>query len=373
MFRYLCFCCVLSLVGCSSDPIEGLLNSHNPAIKKVMDNSDLYEVQIIYTQVERTPSGHTFTEYRFQSDPQYYFYPASTVKFPVAILAAEYVSAHPKLNIDTPYSLEKDSVTHTIADDINKIFTVSDNEAYNRLYELLGRDYVNNRLEELGLKHTRIAHRLATANAAASTRKKIAFYPSYEGPVFKPSIPYDQDLAPLKVTNLKKGVGFIKEGNLVNSAMDFSLKNAFPLEDQHYLMKNFFFPENGEKKQHFMLNSLEEKRIKNMMAALPRDSGYDTQTYYDSYGKFFMYGDSKETIPNHIKIYNKVGYAYGTLTETAYIVDEKENIQFLLSATLLVNKNRIFNDDTYEYDSIGIPFLAQLGKTFYQYSLKNKK
>ena len=67
-----------------------------------------------------------------------------------------------------------------------------------------------------------------------------------------------------------------------------------------------------------------------------------------------------------------MGYAYGTLTETAYIVDKKEDIQFLLSATILVNKNRIFNDDTYEYDEIGILFLAQLGREFYEYSLDNK-
>jgi len=71
-----------------------------------------------------------------------------------------------------------------------------------------------------------------------------------------------------------------------------------------------------------------------------------------------------------MKIYNKVGYAYGTLTETAYIVDEENGIDFLLSATLLVNNNGIFNDDTYEYDEIGIPFLAQLGRELYLLELE---
>ena len=54
------------------------------------------------------------------------------------------------------------------------------------------------------------------------------------------------------------------------------------------------------------------------------------------------------------------------------MVDEKEGIQFLLSATILVNKNEIFNDDTYEYDTIGIPFLAQLGREIYALE-KNRK
>ena len=54
-----------------------------------------------------------------------------------------------------------------------------------------------------------------------------------------------------------------------------------------------------------------------------------------------------------IRIYNKVGDAYGTLTDTAYIVDAKAEIEFLLTATVFVNKNGVFNDDVYEYDALG--------------------
>jgi hypothetical protein len=55
------------------------------------------------------------------------------------------------------------------------------------------------------------------------------------------------------------------------------------------------------------------------------------------------------------------------LTETAYIGDSKAGIGFLLSATILVNANGVFNDDQYEYEPIGIPFLAQLGRELYMY------
>ena len=74
----------------------------------------------------------------------------------------------------------------------------------------------------------------------------------------------------------------------------------------------------------------------------------------------------------HIKIYNKVGYAYGYLTDCAHIVDTKNNISFTLTATIHVNKNQIFNDDTYEYDEIGIPFLAELGRQIHQFYLNQK-
>ena len=44
----------------------------------------------------------------------------------------------------------------------------------------------------------------------------------------------------------------------------------------------------------------------------------------------------------------------------------------MLTATILVNKDGIFNDDNYEYDEIGIPFLAELGRQLYNYELSRK-
>jgi hypothetical protein len=86
-----------------------------------------------------------------------------------------------------------------------------------------------------------------------------------------------------------------------------------------------------------------------------------------------MFGDNTDPMPDHIKIYNKVGYAYGTLTDCAYIKDAENDVDFILTATILVNSNGIFNDNTYEYDEIGIPFLAQLGREIYEIELERKK
>lgn len=72
----------------------------------------------------------------------------------------------------------------------------------------------------------------------------------------------------------------------------------------------------------------------------------------------------------HISVYNKVGYAYGTLTDCAYIRDDNKNIEMIISATILVNKDQIFNDDNYEYEEIGIPFLAELGRELYKLEKK---
>ena len=70
-----------------------------------------------------------------------------------------------------------------------------------------------------------------------------------------------------------------------------------------------------------------------------------------------------------IRIFNKVGDAYGFLTDVAYVVDFKNNIEFMLSATIYCNSDDIYNDDKYEYDSIGFPFMKNLGKIIYDYEL----
>jgi len=35
--------------------------------------------------------------------------------------------------------------------------------------------------------------------------------------------------------------------------------------------------------------------------------------------------------------------------------------------------NGIYNDDQYEYDQIGVPFMAELGRKIYEHELKRKK
>lgn len=154
---------------------------------------------------------------------------------------------------------------------------------------------------------------------------------------------------------------------------DFSLKNYYPIEAQTALLKRIIFPEAFPREQRFNLSESQQEFVLAAMHTLPPQLGYDPDEFYDSYVKFFMFGDSTEPMPKHIKIYNKVGYAYGTLTDCAYIKDTKNNVDFMLTATILVNSDGIFNDDAYEYDEVGIPFLAQLGRELYEYELSRKR
>ncbi len=377
LFRGLAFAMITALpYGCNeaekiTDPLSFVLASQNEAIRKVMDSVATYELQIRYTQIDRRNDRILFTDYDFQVNDQNYFYPASTVKFPTAVLALERLNQTDSLQKETLFYVEGDSVETTFAENVSRIFAVSDNDANNRLLEFLGQDAINDALRRKGITPVRISHRLGYHTDDVTTTPLIIYLNDSTTGTTAPTI--NKVPKALSLNSITKGVGFYSDGELIREPFDFSLKNYYPIEAQHQVLKRVIFPQNFTPDQRFDLSDIQREFLLKTMHTLPKEVGYDPETYYDSYCKFFMYGDTKEAIPDHIKIYNKVGFAYGTLTDCAYISDTKNNIDFLITATILVNKDGVFNDDVYEYDEIGIPFLAALGRELYAYELNRKK
>lgn len=158
--------------------------------------------------------------------------------------------------------------------------------------------------------------------------------------------------------------------------MDFSQKNYLPLKTLHQIIQRVVFPETFPEDKRFNLTEDDYKFLYKYMGMLPGESNfpqYEGKEYYDSYVKRFVFGDQKEPMPKHIRILNKTGSAYGYLIECAYIVDFENKIEFFLSAIIHVNENGIYNDDQYEYDQIGVPFMAELGRKIYEHELKRKR
>ncbi len=353
------------------DPLEFSLNSKNIKIRQVADSIGPYEIQIKFTQIDRFKDSVVFTDYDFQVNDNNYFYPASTVKFPIAVLALEKLNQIDSLNRDTRYYVEGDSIETTFATDVSKVFAVSDNEANNRLLEFLGQDAINSTLRQKGISPLRISHRLSTGNADEITTKPLIVYLN-DSTIATLEGTTNTSPAPLKINKIEKGIGYIAEDSLIHEPFSFALKNQYSIKAQHGLLKRIIFPKKFKVSERFDLSESQREFLLDAMHHLPKKVGYDPTTFYDSYVKFFMFGDNKKDMPDYIKIYNKVGYAYGTLTDCAYIYDTESKVEFMLTATILVNKDGIFNDDAYEYDDIGIPFLAQLGREIYQFELDRK-
>ena len=162
---------------------------------KIVANPNKYHLQIIYTQVDRNPDQlPSFTTHYYHFDPEKYFYPASTVKFPATVLALEKVNHYQSLGLkkESPLTVgvgfegqtavdgDSTSVNGKASIDhyIKKILVVSDNDAYNRLYEFLGQDAFNQRMWDLGYPETRIRHRLSIPLSLDQNRytNPITFY-----------------------------------------------------------------------------------------------------------------------------------------------------------------------------------------------------
>src|SRR5690606_40920599 len=80
-----------------------------------------------------------------------------------------------------------------------------------------------------------------------------------------------------------------------------------------------------------------------------------------------------EQMPTNVRVFDKTGWAYGFLTDVAYIVDFENKVEFMLTATIYTNSDGILNDDNYDYESVGWPFLNQLGRTLLQYELERER
>ena len=372
--------------------LDSLLQS-NPALKSVLQNKVEANVQIIYTKIDRDENNiPQFTDYTYNLNKNNYFYPASTVKMPIAFLALEKLNELNKYGIDknttmlTDSNYSKQSMVFTqptaensnptIANYIKQIFLVSDNDAFNRLYEFLGQEYIQKRLKKKGYSDVAIRHRLQISLTQEQNKatNAISFYDTSGTVLYAQPAQYSK--ATFKEPIVQLGKGYYKGNQLINEPFDFTIKNRVYLQDLHNISRSVLFNEFVPAKQRFNLTKDDYDFVLHWMSAFPKESkypSYNNVDYWDSYCKFLLLGSEKNAVPENIRIFNKVGDAYGYLIDVAYIIDTKNNIEFMVSVAISCNSDGIYNDDKYDYDKIGFPFMKNVGKTLYEYELKRER
>lgn len=368
----------------------------------ILKNPQKYRVQIIYTQIDRDEKNRPkFTIFQYRLNDKAYFYPASTVKFPACLLALEKVNQLNINGLDKSVVMQTDSSVHipkyppqytdatasntmpSIEHYIKKILLVSDNDAFNRLYEFVGQELFNKNLWLRGYPKLRISHRLSMPGSQIENRwtnritflnkTKTGFDTIWQQPEMYSALDLKAD------TNILLGKGYMSRNRLVHQGFDFTHKNYFPLDEQQLLLRGIMFPESVPKQQRFALTTADYDFLYKYMSMSPLESknprypDADSAGAWDSYCKFLMFGDHKKPMPKHIRIFNKVGDAYGFLIDNAYIVDFEQNIEFFLSAVIYCNSDEIFNDDKYDYHQVGFPFLANLGRLVYDFEVKRER
>ena len=371
---------------------DSILNG-SPALKCINSDFKKHRLQIIYTHIERNEKGApSFKNYTHHLDSANYFYCASLVKLPCSILALEKLN---DLKIDKFATMFTDSAgacQHSSKTDtssisglpsvghyIKRMLLVSDNFAYGRIYEFLGAEYIHRRLEYLGFKNMRIVRRFdgGCIGKESTTTNPVSFYNPDLKLIYhqKQQVQAKNRSNPLGV--IKIGDAYISpNGKQITGAMDFTNMNYMSLENIHSILQRLVFNTYFPKAKQYKITKEDQEFLIQNLTFYPRESlspSYNTTIYFDSYKKYFIFGDSIKTITNEeIKITNIVGQSYGFTIDCAYIQNKKENVEFMLSAVLYTNEDGIMNDGKYEYYSVARPFLAELGRVFCNYEIENK-
>lgn len=402
MFKNLVFCflMMITIAAQAQTPdttfLSNLLKSHPELFSGILKHPTNNEVQILYTQIDRDKNNKPhFTSYSYHLNANHYFYPASTVKLPTAIFALEKLNElkvpgltmQSIMKTDSSFTgetkmLEDTSSTNgfpSIENYIKKILLVSDNFAYNRLYEFVGRAEINSKLKKYGLNNTRIIGRLAIYDGGENAKhtNAIDFYNGDKLLYHQPA-QYDASEYPMHLDNMVQGKGYLdKNDKLIMKPFDFGEKNVYTIADMQTVLKRLLFPEVFPNDQRFNLTADQYKFIYHYMSMFPGESKkptYNRPEYYPAYCKFLLYGgDSTAVINPDIRIFNKVGDSYGYNIDNAYIVDLKHNVEFILTAVVQSNEDGIYNDDKYEYATVCLPFMKNLGQVIYKYELDRKR
>lgn len=375
--------------------LESLLKNNPLYFDQILKDKKQMNIQIIYTEINRDKNGSPeFINHHFNLNKDRYFYPASTVKLPVVLLALQRLQELKDKNINRNTTMLSgadfsgqsnvfnDPATvdgrPTIAGYIKKILMVSDNDAYNRLYEFLGQDYINTELRRKGYGDVQILHRLDIFLSEEENRQTnpVIFYDSINNVLLN---------QPGRRSNIKYaerkdsiGKGYYSRGKLMEGKMDFSKKNRLGLEDLHHILQSIVFPESVKKEQRFNITEDDRQFVLKYMSQYPTEAVYppyadENKKYWPAYCKFLLFGATMEKLPDNIRIFNKVGDAYGHMIDAAYVVDLKNKIEFFLSAVIYCNSDGILNDDKYDYETVGKPFMKNLGQVIYDHELKRSR
>jgi hypothetical protein len=370
-----------------------LLTEKDSSFQKLVQQPSLYRLQIIYTQINRDKNNQpAFTHYYFNYDPALYFNPASMVKMPLAFLALEKLNTlykkgigkHTTVLFDSSQQwqqkLYKDTTARderpTIAHFIKRAFLISENDPYNRLYQFIGQGEMNRSLHKKGYRDARITRQFLGLTPDQNRYTNGIRFVNTAGKTLYQQLPvYNTDSFNFSRI-IKLGKGYMnRNDSLINEPFDFTQHNAISLRDFQQMLQSVLFPQSVPQKQRFNLLNNDYTFLYRYLSQYPSetpDPKYDTTLFYDSYVKFF-FRDSTHQMPANLRVFNKVGWSYGFLTDVSYVADFKNKVEFMLAATLYVNSDGILNDNKYDYNTTGYPFLYRLGQTIYQYELQRNR
>jgi hypothetical protein len=372
----------------ASFSFDTLFVHHHEAFDSVIAHREDYRLQILYTRIDRDQNNIPhLTTYSYDAD-KYYYYCASMVKLPACALTLEKINNLAAYRIDMLDSLGIDSIGCTelnprslmlgspyscLGHYIKEMLMLSNNHAFNPVYDFLGQRYFQDRLHEIGISSAVISNRFAGCDTTQNRLcDPISLFDrhTHQLKYYQPCTNNDQRQFYSGNLDPQVGIGYLGGSNqLINLPKDFRFANYIALSDLHKLLTKIILPETQLPDERLNLTRRDYQYLYKCMGIFPRESAYpklDSIHYPDNFMKYFIGLDSGTYVmPDNIRIFNKVGQAYGFMTDCSYVVDTLSKVEFFLSCSMYLNKDGILNDGVYEYDQIGYPFFHNLFNTIY--------
>lgn len=375
--------------------LDSLMKRDLGHYSQVRSGPSRYRLQIAYTRIDRDEkNAPKFTREYYRAGREY-TYPASTVKLPLSVLALVKLRQLRIGGVDRTTTLVSDSAfgcraavrsdtssatgLPSLENYIKRMLLVSDNSAYARVYDFVGFNDAQRLLAEAGFGQVRLLNRLESTCVTDSLPATAPVYllgaggdTLYRQAAYRATARLAHP-APGSAAGRWHRVG----SRWVAGPKDFSTHNFLTLRDLHLFMEKLVFNNTLPAAERFDLDEGDRLFLLKQLGSYPRESrhpAYHPKLYYDSYKKYFMYGAAQPSISqDSIRVFNIVGRAYGFLIDCAYIVDFKNNLEFLLTCGIYVNRNGRIGSGKYEYESLGLPFMRDLSLALYRYERQRKR
>jgi len=357
------------------------------SLRPLLADAPRHRLQVILGVVEDRPGGRpVLVQHAFRAGAEY-LYPASSVKLFAAVAALERLAElrHESglaIDADTPLVyqplFEGEQVEDrdpsnlaggkiTVAQEIRKIFLVSDNAAFNHLYELVGPDRINASAERAGLPGVRIVHRLSEPHTVEENLRTPRI--DFADKRFAYSLP-ERTAEPLPpapdMPGLRVGDAYLgSDDQRVEGPLDFAPKNRAPLAVLQRALCMVVRPDVDCGGPGFSLSEADRELLLRAMRRLPRESvnpKLSRDEHPDAYVKFLLPGLRRVIPAERLRLYDKSGQAYGFTLDNAWVVDAGTNKSFFLAAALYANEDGVLNDDLYDYDTVALPALADIAE-----------
>ena len=313
----------------NSAVVLNILKNGSPRLQSFLTSSREYGLEICFTRLRKDLSGLRFETFS-SSERSDWFAPASLVKLPLAALLLEQLEASkvdwmsaklvfpgmPDCAERATELRQPQAVTRLI----ERALVLSDDSAYCALFDALGPQHIAERMREMGHADVRIQARFGACGPENSKITGPVQILSAIGKVLS-STPTRAPFALVSASApIRIGHAWLQGDRRIEGAKDFTNSNSAPLSALHEMMLALMRPELVEHNQRFQISERARQFLLAGMRLNPSESKYSSAEEAKLDRTFFrLLGVGDGQWPKDLQVENKVGWAYGFLSDMAHL------------------------------------------------------